>query len=61
MSRPASSACRASASAGLGDGEITVDIDIRAVKSGGFAESAVRIVSGNARTLKFRDSSFEDR
>lgn len=59
MNRPASSAYRASASAGLVDGEITVDI--RAVKNDGFAESTVRIVSGNARTLKFEDSSFEDR
>ena len=59
MNRPASSAYRASASAGLGYGEITVDI--RAVKNDGFAESTVRIVGGNARTLKFEDSSFEDR
>lgn len=34
---------------------------ISAVKNDGFAESTVRIVSGNARTLKFEDSSFEDR
>ena len=35
-------------------------VDIQATKDG-FADSTVRIVSENARTLKFEDSGFEDR
>jgi hypothetical protein len=59
MNRPPPvSSYRASFSAGLATERLRL---ISAVKNDGFAESTVRIVGGNARTLKFEDSSFEDR
>lgn len=40
---------------------LQVTVEINAVKEDGFPDSTVRIVSENARTLKFDDSGFEDR
>lgn len=41
--------------------DLEITVEINAVKNDGFADTTVRIVSENARTLKFDQSSFEDR
>lgn len=40
---------------------LDITIEINAVKKDGFPDTTVRIVSENARTLKFDDSGFEDK
>lgn len=41
--------------------DLDITVEITAVKKDGFPDTTVRIVSENARTLKFEDSGFEDR
>jgi len=38
-----------------------VTVDIAAVNDAGFPESVVRVVTENARTLRFDDAGLEDR
>lgn len=40
--------------------DLEIAVEIRAVKKDGFPDATVRIVSENARTLKFEDADFED-
>jgi hypothetical protein len=41
--------------------ELEITIEIQAVNKDGYPDTTTRIVSENARTLKFDQSSFEDR
>ena len=41
--------------------ELEITIEIQAVNKDGYPDTTIRIVSENARTLKFDQSSFEDR
>lgn len=45
---------------GLLDGEVEVELEIRARSASGFPEQVVRTVSENARTLKFEHFEFEE-
>jgi hypothetical protein len=40
---------------------VDATVEISAIKHDGYPDDKVRIVSENARTLKFDQSSFEDR
>ena len=40
--------------------ELEITVEIKAVKKDGFPDDKARIVSENARTLKFDQSGFED-
>lgn len=41
--------------------ELEITVEIQAVSKDGYPDTTTRIVSENARTLKFGQSSFEDR